>query len=253
MQRMHYKVYGGGVPVVSADLAVDETGGNNYALSFAAYTHGILAKLAPWRGIFESRGRSEDGGLRPAVHKSSAIWRGEEEIAEYTYNRDGSFGQLRITDKHNKAVPKPVEKPLGDQTTDVLSATLEVMRQVADTGKCEGADDIFDGKRRFRLIFKDKGETVLPASKLNLYEGKARECVVEVRPIAGKWHDKPRGWLSIQEQGRSAGTMPTVWMAQLKEGSAAVPVRVRVKTDYGTLFMHLAEYRSSDKTLSMEK
>ena len=74
---------------------------------------------------------------------------------------------------------------------------------------------------------------------------------VEVKPIAGRWYEKPRGWLSIQEQGRKLGTMPTVWFAQLKETATVVPVRVRVKTEYGTLFMHMTNYESGDIKLSL--
>ncbi len=66
-------------------------------------------------------------------------------------------------------------------------------------------------------------------------------------PLAGKWHAKPRGWLSIQEQGRKLGALPTVWLANMEHGAPAVPVRLRVVTDYGTLYMHVIHY-TNDKT-----
>ncbi len=46
--------------------------------------------------------------------------------------------------------------------------------------------------------------------------------------------------------------MPTVWLAQLRNGAPAVPVKIRVKTAYGTLFMHLAEYRDGERTVTAE-
>lgn len=50
--------------------------------------------------------------------------------------------------------------------------------------------------------------------------------------------------MSIQEQSRENGSLPTVWMAKMTEDAPAVPVKIRVKTDYGTLFMHLVRYEN---------
>ena len=83
--------------------------------------------------------------------------------------------------------------------------------------------------------------------------GPAVACTVEVKPIAGKWHEKPRGWMSIQEQGREKGTMPTVWFAQMAAGEPAVPVKIRVKTEYGALFMHLTSYQGAGHTLKIAR
>lgn len=127
------------------------------------------------------------------------------------------------------------------------------MNKVAADGKCEGRDEIFDGDRRYALVFHPAGEVEMKKSDLNVYVGPATECTIEVKPIAGKWHDKPRGWMSIQEQGRAKGTMPTIWLAKMADDAPAVPVRIRVKTDYGTLFMHLTGYKGAGKTLALKR
>lgn len=250
---MKYKVYGGGLPVVSADLIVDTSRKPRYFLQLSAYTHGMLAKLAPWKGTFETKGwyDAKQGVGQPELHASKAQWRDELETKEYRYNKNGSFKEYRVTDDKNDGRVKDVDPALTQGTTDALSATLEVMNTITRTGKCEGAEDVFDGSRRFKQIFTDKGEVELKGNALNLYTGKARECTVEIKPIAGKWHAKPRGWMSIQEQGRAKGTMPTIWFATLAEGQPAVPVKIRVKTGYGTLFMHLTHYKGGEKTLKL--
>src|SRR5690606_7608476 len=174
----------------------------------------------------------------------------EEKI--YRYGKDGSFKSYTIKDEHRDGkTPKEVDAALTRQTTDVLSATLAVMEKIADGGKCEGSDEIFDGSRRYRLTFRHRRVVQLESNKYNVYSGPATECSAEVEPLLGKWHEKPRGWMSIQEQGRKAGTMPTIWFAQIKEGAPAVPVKIRVRTDYGTLFMHLTGYRSGQDVLRL--
>ena len=110
----------------------------------------------------------------------------------------------------------------------------------SDQNKCENKSEIFDGKRRFQMSFNHQDNVGLDSSKYNIFKGQAAECIIEVKPGEGAWHKKPRGWLSIQEQGREKGTMPTLWVGQPESSDIAIPVKIRVKTDYGTLFMHLA-------------
>ncbi len=253
-QEMRYDVYAGGIHAVEANIKTNISADNNYDMSVYAKTHGMLGKLAPWKGTFSAKGWTpgQNAQFQPSEHKSESMWRKELEVKTYHYNPDGTFNKYTLADKDNKRASEKVDSALTKGTTDVISATLAMMDAVAKGQKCEGASDVFDGKRRFKLIFNHKQTVQLKKSKYNLYEGPATECSVEVKPVAGKWHDKPRGWISIQEQGRESGKMPTVWFAKVDENQVAVPVKVRVKTDYGTLFMHLTEYQSSAKKLKLK-
>jgi hypothetical protein len=251
LQKMEYDVYAGGFHVVSADLTVDLTKKASYYLNLSAYTHGLLAKLAPWKGSFETRGwyDANKKAAQPEEHKSTATWRGELDIDTYRYGKDGSFKEYRVKE-HDKAedVRQP-EEALTKDTIDVLTATLAAMQSVADKGACASEDEIFDGKRRYKIMFKDVKQDMLEKTRYNVYAGPAMECIVEVKQLAGKVREKPRGWLSIQEQGRERGTMPTIWFAALEPGQPAIPVKIRVKTAHGTMFMHLTRYENADKTL----
>lgn len=254
-QSLVYEVYAGGIHAVQATLDIEiEQKNNRYSLELGAKTRGLLGKLAPWFGTFESHGwLFKDGNMRPEQHKSVATWRGEEQIKDYAYGKDGSFKSLTI-DEHDKEPEKPdIDAEITDGTTDALTATLLVLQNFNETGKCEGSSLVFDGKRSFEQKFTHEEDVELIASKYNIYEGPAAKCTVEVVPKKGKWYEKPRGWLSIQEQGREKGTMPTVWIASIEEGAPAVPVKVFVKTDYGGMFMHLAEYKGAQKMLVAEK
>ena len=249
-QLVRYDVYAGGIHALQADLDIDLTKKGRYSLLLGAKTYGLLGKLAPWHGTFESEGWAGKTN-KPQLHKSTAVWRGEEEVKKYHYRKDGSFKEYTIKDDSNDGSPKDVDDELTQKTSDILTASLNTMQAIADGNNCEGETDIFDGKRRYTLVYKQKKEVTLESSRWNVYEGPAIECSVEVKPGAGKWYEKPRGWLSIQEQGRERGTIPTVWFANVTEGQPAVPVKVRVKTSYGTLFMHMTEYKTDGKSLAL--
>lgn len=254
LHTLVYEVYAGGIHAVQAELDLDFTKADRYSLVLSAHTRGFLGKLAPWSGTFETHGwNNPDGTLQPELHKSTATWRDEKEVKEYNYNRDGSFDSLVITDHEKLPENTDISDELTQGTIDVLTATLEVMEAVAAGKECKGTSEVFDGKRRFEMVYASEESEKLTSTKYNVYGGQTELCTVEVKPIAGKWYDKPRGWLSIQEQGREHGTMPTVWMGKVTENGPAVPVKVLVKTAYGALFMHLAEYKSENEFLVAQK
>lgn len=251
-QVLTYEVYAGGVNAVTATLQVGYESAERYHMELEAKTKGFLEKIVPWSGTFETVGwRLPDGQERPELHKSTAVWRGESDLKEYGYGRDGSFQFLKAYEAGKDVTPKKLDDTLTQGTTDALTAALEAMEGVAKKGTCASTAEIFDGLRRYELVFNQEAEDTLEPTKYNIYEGKAARCTAEVKPMAGKWHDKPRGWMSIQEQGRDKGSLPTVWLAEMEKGAPAVPVKIRVKTDYGTLFMHLVEYRNGDTKLSV--
>ncbi len=246
-----YKVFAGGINAVAATLSIEETP-DTYKLFFESHTRGFLKKLAPWSGSFESYGWSSpltdtnDTIYQPEKHTSISVWREEKEVKEYFYAQDGSFKELKITEDSTDKSPKNIDTALTNQTIDLLAATMMVMNQAKHSKKCEGTSEVFDGKRRFKLIFTPQGTQTLVANKYNIYAGDALQCSVEIEPLTGKWHKKPRGWLSIQEQGRQKGALPMVWFGQVEKDGLYVPVKVRVKTNYGTLFMHLKNIKISN-------
>lgn len=251
--KMIYEVYAGGINAVSAELDLDYAKKGRYDIALTAFTKGFLGTLAPWKGTFETQGWRNTAGIdQPEIHRSIATWRGEDEVKEYSYNRKGDFVSYKITDTENKADNQQPDAELTAGTTDALTATLNAMQTIGKGGSCEGTTEIFDGSRRFQLTFRFEADEELTRSRYNVYEGPSQRCVAEVTPAGGKWHDKPRGWLSIQEQGRQNGSLPTVWFAKVDENGPAVPVKIRIKSDYGAMFMHLVNYTNGEAFMTAD-
>lgn len=248
-QTMFYDVYAGGIHAVKAEMGVTYTNNDRYNMKIASQTIGFLEKLVPWRGSFETKGWLTKDGNRPELHHSVATWRGDQDMTEYSYNKDGSFKSLKIVEASVDKTPATTDPEIVKGTIDVLTGMLDVMQHIQANGQCEGSSMIFDGKRSFEMVFNHDMDEVLIPTDYNVYEGPSSRCQVEVKPGKGEWHVKPRGWMSIQEQGRQRDSMPTVWFAKVTDDMPAVPVKVRVKTEYGTLFMHLTEYRTGNRVI----
>lgn len=238
--RLTYEVYAGGIHVVQAHLDLD-LNKSTYTASLFATTRGFLGRLVPWHGSFVSKGvyKGSDGYVVNS-HKSLSSWKGSDDVAEYTYDKNGNFKSLKMTDNGKDKTPESVDPKLTRDTTDILTATLNMMNAAIKTGTCENTSDIFDSRRRFKLKYARQGDAILKPTRYSFYQGPAMKCTAEVIPDGGAWKKKPRGWLSIQEQGRKKGTLPTLWIAKIAPDVPPVPVRIMIKTDYGTLFMHLA-------------
>jgi len=254
-QQMYYNVYAGGIHALEANLDMDKTKKDRFSVELYAKTYGLLGKLAPWFGTFETHGwlDKEKTIAKPELHQSKTTWKTELEVKKYKYNKDGTFKEYSLLDNENDGSPQPVEKELTDHSTDILSAMLEEMMKISVGQDCKGESEIFDGKRRYKLIFNHKGIVDLKKSKYNVFEGKATECSIKIEPKGGKWHAKPRGWFAIQEQGREAGSMPTVWFGQVDKNETAIPVKVRAKTSYGTFFLHLTGYESTGTKIALKE
>jgi hypothetical protein len=239
--QANYVFYAGGLSVMNASLDITTPEENRYKISFDTRTRGMLDKILSWQGLFETYGWRDKNSFLPEQHQSIAIFRGEKETKTYRYKKDGAFEKYTIKEHDKPLEDKTPDRALTDQTTDILSAAAELMTQIKANGSCDHVSEIFDGKRRYRLIFEKVADVQLEASRYNIYSGPAVECTAMIEPLAGKWHEKPRGWASIQAQGLKKGKLPTVWFATGPSMAMSLPVKARVFTDYGAMFMHMVE------------
>jgi len=240
-----YDVYAGGIHAMNAQLTLKKDV-SKYDVALTAGTQGFLKKMANWSGQFQSKGVISAAGAFPLTHQSSSTWKGSTESKTFRYDGKGNFKSYQVTEDGKDKTPKDIDLSLAAGTTDTLSSTLRLMMALPASKVCGGKELIFDGDRNFRLAYSGTQAEILHKSDYNIYDGPSISCNVEVIPEKGKWRKKPRGWLSIQEQGRVKGALPTVWFGQVAgQKGVYAPVKIRIKTDYGTLFMHL----TSAKTL----
>ena len=250
-QIMHYDVYAGGIHAMTGRLRLEQDKAS-YNVELEASTIGFVKKMAPWSGIFTTNGwMLGKNRVQPEKHVSASTWKGETEKKVFKFLKSGGFKSYEVTENGKNRTPEKNESvSIPKDVSDILSATLKVMDKLGAGGNCADSSVIFDGDRTFKMVFAGSSTEQLPKSSYNIYAGPAAACTIEVKPYDGKWHKKPRGWLSLQEQGRKAGTMPTVWFTKLspKSGALYIPVKVSMKTDYGTLVMHLTSYQGPDGT-----
>ena len=235
--KVTYGIYASGFNVVDV-MGTYTLNEDTYNLQMDLETVGLLGNLAPWSGIIHTNGLNKQDQSIPLKHSFAATWRGKVATTKLDYNNDGELTSY-ILEKDDGTVEDkmPVEEVLIGQPVDMLTALFRTMH--GET--CESIQPSLDGKRRFDMVFRSVGTDVREKSRYSSFEGETEMCEVEIVPVSGKWREKPRGWMSIQEQAKGNGQLPRLWFGKVRDDMPSIPVRFQIKTDYGTMIMHLKD------------
>lgn len=234
-----YAMYAGGFRALDMTLGYDFKP-KTYRITMSAKPYGVIGQFLPWAGDYITNGQIKNHTLIPERHKKISRWREDMDQDSFVYKNGAlvSLDRISINNSVKREYPVNPDKALHENAVDILTGALKVLSIVNDNKPCNGAPVIFDGKRRYKLSFTDKGEEELTSSKYNAFSGNAHVCEVEMIPLAG-FNGKARGYYKIQEDARAKGQLPRVWLAPLWENGPYMPVKMLVKSDYGAVLLHL--------------
>lgn len=243
---VNYAIYAGGIHAMNAQLVYTEHSGL-FDSTMQIKPVGWVGKLLPWGGNYHTKGRVDANGLLwPLMHDNESSWRDTRDITRLSFNAKGQLtgvqqrdylpnGQLRNAYPINFA-------PADAQSVDIMTAPFRMLLQTGGMLKnspasCNRAETVFDGKHRYTLQFKAQKTGTVAKTKYNNYAGAYQKCQFEVKPLAG-FEGKPRGFFAMQEESRKLGTLPFLWLAQIRPNTPYMPVRMELKSGYGTVIMH---------------
>ena len=234
--ELHYDVYWSLLRLITI-ASRSRVGDGAYELWSEMETVGLVDTLFPWTYRSEVRGRIEGEALAPDTFSSHSELRDKRQQVILRYGPDGPqvdeatpFEGSALGEEYTRD-EVPVEMRAG--TIDPLTEIASVSLQMAQGRGCAGTRSVFDGLRRYDVVYEDLGESELESSSYDAYEGRARRCRSEVKPLAGFW--KPK-----DERGESV-TSITAWMMPPVPGADPVPVRMEVAGKRGTLTIHLVK------------
>ncbi len=213
--KASYVVDVAGITVLDFTASLDFAEGA-YAVGTTARTRGVASVFI--RGQQTSR---VDGAWRsvqpaPTRYRADGVWSGAARHTELDYER--GLPIVRVLDPPETELRFPVPPEQQSDTIDPLSAFARLVRQVRDTGRCDGQVSVFEGRVRLEITVHTEGIQHLDGGRGG-WSGNALRCPYESRAVAGFRRDQDSADAVRPERG-------TAWIAAPAPGMLPVPVRI---------------------------
>jgi hypothetical protein len=241
--HLGYEAYAGGLHVMSLEIGVDERSGD-YRIATDLRTRGLADFFVGMQVHSESSGAVQRGDLVPGRYRTQGKF-GHREAGLVMTPRPGGGFAVEATPPPEKNEPRtPVPAASLTGAIDPLSAILHASRTVAETGSCRQRVAVFDGRRRYDLVFTDEGERALQPTRYSVFSGPARLCRLRQERIGG---------FLESDSGSDVGRDSTLWIAAPLRGAPPVPVRLELDTRWGWITLHLDEVSSEAGTIRLAR
>ena len=136
-------------------------------------------------------GKADGRILVPFAIESSLSGVGQRlgETKELVYNNNGE-PVYRLSSKNDKSKKVEITPDLNNKdTTDLQTVFAKLAKQYNELKFCDSRMEVFDGKRRFDVIFKDEGEDELTANEYSPFKGNAKKCSMYIDKLNSKDDD----------------------------------------------------------------
>ncbi len=239
---LDYKIYIGGLEALSANVSIGSDA-KRYDVEIMAGTAGAIGKMFPWEVRIGSKGNVDGDTLQPVEHAQRSNFQGKDRSVTLTYDGHGGFLERKVLPDAKEDDRDPVPPEQTRDTLDIVSGILAGLRAVDRAGSCDGRVPVFDGRRRFDLVYKDDGHEKLDPSDVSVFSGDALRCAVKVEPVAGFWKKNQRKFFTRKVNGEDQVVPVDVYIARVGAAKIEAPVRIESSSPFGQLVLNLQAVR----------
>ena len=235
-----YEVLYGGIKAsfLEVDIAHSDL---TYRLRSRVIAKGPFGWLTGFVSQAESEGAVDDKQIRLRKHIAHSEWFGESRSVLLRPNGDGMLS-VKVDPSPQDDNRDWVEPGATVGTLDPLTASFKAAREIDRTRGCAQTLPIFDGRRRYDLVFHDGVATSIESQT---YRGPALRCRMDVVRIAGFSH-KP--FFPPPEKTPEV----FVWLAQVREDVPLIPVRITIDSPLADTRIHLTQVTEGNKLLPLD-
>lgn len=220
--HLSYGTYAAALHVANLDATFRQDAAG-YQIDLAYSTTGLFGTLVHSAMDTRAQGAWDGQQARPLQFYAYGTTRGRPHRTWIEY-RDGA-PVIRDLQPPNEEEREPVPPGREAGSIDTLSAMAELVRQVAETGRCDGIALTFDGRRLSRISAHTAGTETLTADHGSAFAGPALRCDFEGRVLAGFRKDEAPG-----RQRRPL--LGSAWFARVAPDQPPVPVRIAFQTSW---------------------
>ena len=192
-----------------------------YAVRAIVRTYGTFGFLYPFEADYYTGGNIEGDFLETSAYRYTSKSRFNQRSKVMIYDENG-LPVYAVSSKNGKEKKKAIEACTDNKNTTNLQTVLAaIARQYQKMGFCDSKIPVFDGKRRFDVIFRDEGTEEIKANEYSPYAGKAAKCSMYIDKLGAEGDDLL--WQLSSDR--------PVYFWILKDKQSGAPFIARVKID----------------------
>lgn len=173
--KHHFSTTVGIFDAARADFEYDLSGGN-YSVKSNIYTNGLFDTLYPFKAHYATTGLVKKHSMQTQTYSYQSQSRFSKRTKNVIYDNKG-IPQKIVSTKNGKEKIKSIKNYSNiDDTTDLQTVVAKIAKQYTEQHHCNATMKVFDGKRRFNVIFKDLGQENIEQNQNSPYYGKAVKC-----------------------------------------------------------------------------
>ncbi len=225
-----YEAYAHGLHVMNLSTAMT-MGPSSYRMEVTFRLTGLVGFLVRGDSRTVVDGRFDGDQAEPRELFSAGHLRGEPRVTQIDWQHGMPSMTQLIPPVEQERDPVPATQQA--HTIDTLSAMAILLREVNESGRCDGARQTFDGRRLSEISASTAGEENLPPTSRSTFRGEALRCNFEGRQLAGFLRDGDQAQLRKPQSG-------SAWFARVLPGAPPIPVRIVFNTrQFGMTTMYL--------------
>lgn len=243
--KLGYDVYLGGINIFYFEAKLEREG-DRYVISGGGKTKGFVRLVWRWAVNATAKGIVDGTGVVSRSYDVTTIRKQKHKLLRLAFKGSGAYSISRTPpDSPRKRKKRKLPSSIPADTLDPVSVSLAVADALARGGSCGGKFPIFDGNRRYDLIFKKVGEEYFSKPGFSKYSGLTHRCQFAMKRISG--FRKKRAALRFWDEEKHEP--PQIWLGRLKKGLPLVPVQFQAEFNLGYMIIYLSKAEYGGRSL----
>ena len=162
---------------------------DKYHIESDVRTFGFFDSIYPFSAQYSTTGKIKGSTLDTTSYKYSSKSRFNRRSKELIYDDNGN-PIYRLSSKNDKEKKVDIDQSLntGD-TTDLQTIFAKLALQYSKVKFCQARFEVFDGKRRFDVIFEDEGDEELQKSENIPQTVQTKKCSMYIDKLDSEGDD----------------------------------------------------------------
>lgn len=160
-----------------------------YSVNSTVRTNGLFNTLYPFKANYATTGHINENRLETRSYHYDSQSRFNTRSKELIYDEHGT-PLYRLSTKNGKQKKTDIKQDKNNfGTTDLQTVFAELAHQYNNVKFCDARLQVFDGKRRFDVIFQDEGKEELVATDVSPFGGLAAKCSMYIDKLNSEGDD----------------------------------------------------------------